>query len=147
MAQVEVGVHDALDRGNNLLGGKAGTGALANFRVFRCIAAKRDLVVLDTGAVEAEDADMPDMMVPAGIDAARDLDLEGADIAFVPERVEAFSDVLRDGDGARGGERAVIHTGASDDVGDQAGIGCCKAMRAQALREWLADQRGGHAAG
>ena len=40
------------------------------------VAAERDLVVLHPRPVEPEDADMADVVVAAGVDAARDLDLQ-----------------------------------------------------------------------
>ena len=62
-----------------------------------------------------------------------DLDLERADLMLELERVKAQRDLLRDGDRPRGGERAIIHAGAGDDVGNQADIGCGKRGRAQRL--------------
>ena len=49
-------------------------------------AAERDLVEFLALLVEAEDADVADMVVAAGVDAARDLDLELADPLLAVER-------------------------------------------------------------
>src|SRR6056297_2883797 len=95
------------------------------------IAAQRDLVILDPRAVEPENSDMSDVVVTAGVDAPRYLDLEISDVAFTLQVVEAAGDLLGDGDGARGGEGAVIHAGAGDDVGNPADVGGCKALRLQ----------------
>src|SRR3546814_14351403 len=69
--------------------------------------------------IDAEDADMPGMVMPAGVDAARDLDLQLAQILLPLEIGEALGDLLRDGDRARVGEAAIIESGAGDDVGDE----------------------------
>ena len=60
------GPEDRADRG--VLGGRA---------------AERDLVEFLALLVDAEDADVADMVVAAGIDAARDLDLELADLVLL----------------------------------------------------------------
>src|SRR3546814_13299214 len=76
------------------------------------------LVVLGAFPIDAEDADMPGMVMPAGVDAARDLDLQLAQILLPLEIGEALGDLLRDGDRARVGAAAIIVSGAGVDVGD-----------------------------
>ena len=46
------------------------------------VAAQAQLVELDPVLVDAEDADVADVMMAAGIDAARDLDLQVADVVL-----------------------------------------------------------------
>ena len=111
------------DGGHDCVIGKAGARAFADGGRFGVVAAKRDLVVFHPRAVQPENADMADMVMAAGVDAARDLDLELADFMFQPEACEMRGDLLRDRDRAGGGQRAVIHAGAGDDIGDQADIG------------------------
>ena len=86
-------------------------------------AAERDLVEFLALLLDAENADVADMVVAAGIDAAGDLDLQLADLLLALVDGEALRDALRDRDRAGVGERAVVEAGAGDDVGDEAGIG------------------------
>ena len=74
---------------------------------------------------------MAQMVMPAGVDAARDADVQVADLLLQPDGAEMVGDLLGDGDGTRGGQRAVIHAGAGDDVAGQPGIRGGKARGAQ----------------
>ena len=65
---------------------------------------------------------MADMMMTAGVDAARDLELQFADIVLPFEVGKAPADRLRDRDRAGVGERAIIEPRTGDDVADQAGV-------------------------
>src|SRR5690349_14922180 len=56
-AQAEIGVDHGLDRIDDAVGAEAGADQLPDRAVFLGRAAKRDLVVLDALAVDAEDAD------------------------------------------------------------------------------------------
>jgi len=56
--------------------------------------------------VDAEDADVADVVMPAGIHAAGHLDLDVAQVVQVVEIVEALLDLLRDPERAGIGERA-----------------------------------------
>ncbi len=62
---------------------------------------------------------MADVVVAAGVDAARDLHLQLAHPLGAILVGELLGDVLGDGDGARIGERAVVQPRAGDDVADQ----------------------------
>ena len=62
---------------------------------------------------------MADVVVAAGVDAARDLDLQRPDVALPVEVGEGLGDLLRDRDRPRRRQRAVVHARAGDDVGDQ----------------------------
>src|SRR5690606_27304928 len=96
---------------------------LADRGILRARTAERELVELLALLLDAENPDMADMVVAAGIDAARDLDLEVANLALPLAIGEPLRDALRHRDRPRIGERAIIEAGAGDDVGHQAGIG------------------------
>src|SRR5262249_56259481 len=72
---------------------------------------------------DAEDADVPDVMMTAGVDAAGDVDVEPSEIAGQIEILEAARDLLGYRDRARVGQAAVVETGAGDDVGDEIDVG------------------------
>src|SRR6516165_5123787 len=86
-------------------------------------AADRHLVVFLAVLLDAEDADMPDVMVTAGIDAAGDVDVQPSEIASQIEILEAARDFLGHGDRARVGQAAIVETGAGNDVGDEIDVG------------------------
>src|SRR3546814_10761499 len=65
---------------------------------------------------------MADVVMAAGIDAARDLDLQLADVMGALPVLEAQRDLLGDRDRTGIGQRAVIQPRAGDDVGDQADV-------------------------
>jgi hypothetical protein len=71
---------------------------LADRDIFRSRSAERDLVIFDALLVDAEDADMPGMVMPAGVDAAGDLELQFANIALAGQIGKAFRNLLCDGD-------------------------------------------------
>src|SRR5690242_19724089 len=113
-AQLQIGIHDALDRRADVVRCKARTHDVADAGIFRARAAKLELVVFDAFLVDAKDADVAGVMVAAGIDAAADLDLQLADIVLTIEILETPRDVLRDGNGARIGQIAIIEAGTGD---------------------------------
>jgi len=69
-----------------------------------------------------EDADVADMVVRAGIDAARDIQLNIADVVQVIEVVETVCDLLHSGMGTRVRQRAEVAAGAADHVGQQTDV-------------------------
>jgi hypothetical protein len=73
---------DALDGINRAILVKARPGDLADRDILRTRPAERELVIFDAFLVDAEDADMPGMVMPAGVDAAGDLELEFANVAL-----------------------------------------------------------------
>src|SRR5215469_4567300 len=75
LAQVAVGLDDALDSRCNLVLRHRGTDHFAKCGVAVRRAAEADLVPLLAVFVDAEDADVTDVMVTTGIHAARHLDL------------------------------------------------------------------------
>ncbi len=112
---------------------EAGAEDLANRGALGGRAAERDLVELLALLIEAENADMADMVVAAGIDAARDVDLQRADLLLAVKIGEAARDALGDRNGARCRQRAVVEAGAGDDVADQPEIGARQLVGPQDL--------------
>ena len=82
------------------------------------VAADFDLVPLLAVLVDAEDADVTDMVVPAGIHAAGDIEIELADVMHVIEVIEALLDRLRHRNRLGVGKRAEVAAGAGNDVGE-----------------------------
>jgi hypothetical protein len=66
---------------------------LADRGVFIRRAAERDLVELLALLLDAENADVADMVVAAGVDAAGDLDLQFADVALTLRRSAKRSEI------------------------------------------------------
>ena len=119
----EIGVDDRLDGVGDLVRAEAAADDLADRGVLVGRAAERDLIELGALLLDAENADMADMVVAAGVDAAGNLQLQLADVALPLQRGEALGDVLRDDDRAGIGQRAIVEAGAGDDVGDQVRVG------------------------
>ncbi len=63
------------------------------------------------------------MMVTAGVDAARNFDLQRADLVLAISAAEALGKVLRDRDRTGIGQGTIIEAGARDDVRSQADVG------------------------
>src|SRR6267378_7657236 len=93
---------------------------------FTLVAADLDLVPLLAVLVDAENTDMADMVVPAGIHAAGDVEIDLADIVQIVEVVEALLNGLGHGDRFSVREGAEVPARAADDVGEQADIGRCE---------------------
>jgi len=91
-------VDQALDGGYDLVIGKARTGAIAQSSVFGTIAAKGQLVVLHPRPIEPENADMANMVMPAGVDAARDFDLERPNVMLRVDIAKQRRNLLRNRD-------------------------------------------------
>src|ERR1043165_1206902 len=101
------------------------------------VSADLDLVPLLAVLVDAEDADVSDVVVAAGVHAARDVEVELADVVKVIEVVEALLDGLGHRDRLGVGERAEVAARAGDDVGEQPDVG-----RGEAELARLAPERG-----
>src|SRR5665213_1367742 len=123
-AQFQIGVDDAFHRRANLMGGKARSHYRADGSVLSAGAAELQLVIFHALLVDAKNADVACVVMAAGVDAAGNLDLEFADIVLAVEIGEALGDVLRNGNGARIGEIAIIKARASNDVCHQPRIRC-----------------------
>src|SRR4051812_19379119 len=129
VAMLEVAVDQALDDPRYVRARERRTNDPAQRRAyftdarFTLITADLDLVPLLAVLVDAEDADMADVVMAAGVHAARDVEVELADLVQVIEVVEALLDRLRDRDRLRVRQRAEIAARAADDVGKQADVG------------------------
>src|SRR5882672_11432108 len=100
-AGVEVGRDQGVHRFDHLVGGHGRPEDRAERGLAEIdIAAQADLVELDPVLVDAQDADVADMVVAAGVDAARDLDLQVADIVLQADPGEVVGDALRHRDRA-----------------------------------------------
>src|SRR5262245_55117944 len=126
-AQFQVGIDHLLDRIDDALGAKAWTGDAGQGRIFRARASEQQLVVLIAPLFDAQNANRPDVMVSAGVDAARNLDLEFAHLVLA--RRQPRRDALGNGNGARIGERTVVKARAGDDVSREPGVGFGQADR------------------
>src|SRR5476649_654771 len=127
-APLEVGRDQRVDGFDDLLCADGGAEDAADRRLAEVdVAAQAQLVLLHAVPVDAQDADVADMVMAAGVDAARDLDLEVADIVLACQLREMSRDALRDRDRARVGQRTIVEAGAGDDVGDLADIGLSEA--------------------
>src|SRR5438067_5834904 len=87
------------------------------------VAADLDLVPLLAVLVDAEDADVADVVVAAGVHAAGDVEVEIADVVQVVEVVEATLNRFGNRNRLGVGERAEVAAWAADDVGEQADVG------------------------
>src|SRR5712691_7879453 len=90
---------------------------------FTLISPDFDLVPLLAALVDAEYADVADVMVATGVHAAGDIEVDLADIVQVVEIVEALLNCLGHRDRLGVGERTEVPARAADDVGEQADIG------------------------
>src|SRR6187402_176743 len=79
LAQRQIGFHDVLDDVGNLVELDAGADQIAKRGALVGATADGDLVDLLAVLLDAENADMADMVMAAGIDAAGDVDVEPAD--------------------------------------------------------------------
>src|SRR5579864_1587444 len=107
-AQLEIGGGDVLDHVGDLGIGHRRADQRAKFGVVVGLAAERDLIKLLAVLLHAENADVADVMMAAGIDAAGNVDVQPAELALAVEIAEAPRDLLRDGNRARIGQAAII---------------------------------------
>src|SRR5262245_15947042 len=134
LAQLEIGGGNVLDHVGDLAVRHSGAENGAEPRGVVGPAADRHLVKFLAVLLDAEDADMADMVVAAGVDAARDVDVQPPEAAGEVEILEAARDLLGDRDGARVGEAAIVEAGTGDDVGDEPDIGRGEADRSEERR-------------
>ncbi len=105
-------------------------------------AAKRDLVPLLAVLVDAENANVSDVMMAAGVHAARHLDLDVAQVVEIVEIVEALLDLLGHIESSGIGERAEIQPRTGDHVGERADVGKRQAELVQLPATVRADPAG-----
>src|SRR5262249_4551893 len=89
-ADLQISVDDAFDRIDDFIRRKAGSGDFADSAILVARAAERDLIGFNSLLLEAENADMANVMMAAGIDAAGNLDLQVADVARPVRIAEPF---------------------------------------------------------
>src|SRR5262245_48639987 len=106
-AQAHVGGDNRFDRGDDAICGEGRADDVSERGRFVGAAAECHLVELLALLVDAENADMADMVMAAGIDTAGDLDLELADGLEPVELLERQRDPLSDRDRAGVGEAAI----------------------------------------
>src|SRR5690606_3893092 len=97
-ASGDIGVDQRLDGLGQFLGFKSGADDLADGSLLGRVATQGDLVELAALFLNAQNADVADMVVAAGIDAARNLDLEIADLGLPLGLGKGAADFLRDRD-------------------------------------------------
>src|ERR1700687_4906533 len=81
LPQFEIGRGDVLDHVGDLRIGHGGPAQRAARGIFVGLAAERDLINLLAVLLDAENADMADMVMAAGIDAAGNVDVHPAEVA------------------------------------------------------------------
>src|SRR5208337_1486445 len=134
-AELQIGIDDGLDRVDDLLGRKTAPGERADIASLVGGAAERQLIGLRPGLLQSENADMADMMMSAGINAAGNIDLELADVPRPRAIAEPLRNTLRDGNRARCRKRAIIEAGAGNNVGDKPRIGGGKTMAGEPIEQ------------
>src|SRR5579871_1452908 len=122
LAQLEICRHDLLDDVRDLSVGDSRSEQGAKLRPLIGAPTKCDLVEFLAVLFHPQYADMADVMVPTGIDAARDVDVQPAEFAGEPKVAETTRQLLGDWDGARIGEAAVVQSRARDNVGNEADV-------------------------
>src|SRR5207248_7200350 len=122
-AQREVGLNNILDHISDFGIGHRRPDQASELCVLVGAAANRDLIELLAVLLDTENADMADVMMTAGVDAAGNVDVQSPDQIGGIVIGKAPRQFLRNRDRARIGERAVIQPRASDDVGHQIDVG------------------------
>src|ERR1035438_1503956 len=125
----EIGVDQPFHHVGHLVGGEGGTDDFAKAQGVALAAADADLVPLLALLIDAEDADVADVMVTAGVDAAGDVELQFANVIEVVQVFEAILDGRRHRQDAGAGQLAEIAAGAGDQVRQQADGGAGQAGR------------------
>src|SRR5262249_1346511 len=108
LAQLDVSGDDVLDHVDDLAVGHRRADQGAQLRVLVGTAADRDLIVFLAVLLDAENADVADVMMAAGIDAAGNVDVQPVEPAGKIEIAEAARELLRHRNRTRVGEAAII---------------------------------------
>src|SRR6266581_4818904 len=103
---LDINVDERCDDVGHFGGSKRGADNLPQRGTVALCAADRDLVPLLAVLIDAEDADVADVMMSAGIHAARHVELDVSDVVQIIEVVEPALDRFGDGNGFGIGQRA-----------------------------------------
>ena len=87
-AQVAIGVDNPFQGARHIVCLQARPGNRTDCGLLVGPAPKGDLIEFLTLLVDAENADMADMMVAAGIDAAGNIDVQAANVFLLPARID-----------------------------------------------------------
>src|SRR5690349_20227399 len=109
--------------------GEGGADDLAKRGFVALRAADRHLIPLRSVLVDAENADVTDVVVPARVHAARNVEVELADVVQIIEIVETALDRLRNRNRLGVRQRAEIAAGTTNDIRQQAEVGCGDSKR------------------
>src|SRR5688500_15128260 len=120
----QVDFDKSFDRIGHFVCRKRRTDDRAERSVVTLRAADADLVPLRFSLVDAQNADVTDMVMAAGVHAAGDVDIDFTDIVQIIEIVEATLNRFGNRDRLGVGKRAEITAGAAHDVSQQADIRC-----------------------
>src|SRR6266566_6700724 len=123
LAQLHVSRDDVLDHVDDLAVRHRGTQQRAELRVLVGAAGDRDLIILLAVLLDAEDADVADVVMATRVDAAGNVDVQPVEAAREIEIAEPAGQFLRDRDRARIGEAAIVEARAGDDVRHQPDVG------------------------
>src|SRR5579872_7185416 len=115
LAQRKIGLDDILDHIGDFAEGDRGPDQNAKLGILVGAAADRDLIEFLAVLLDPENADMPDMVMAARVDAAGNIDVQPADQFGGVGIGKAAGQLLRDRDRTRVRQRAVIEAGAGDD--------------------------------
>src|SRR5574343_524763 len=121
-AVLDIDLDDLIDDVSHFAGREGRADHLTQLGIVALAAAQRDLVELGIVLVYTEHADVADFVVSAGVHAARDVEIDLADVEQVIEVVETGLDGIGDGDGFGVGQVAEVAARAADDAGQQADV-------------------------
>src|SRR5207247_6060095 len=107
-AQLEIGRGDVLDHIGDLAIGNGGTEDRAELGVLAGAAADRHLIILLAVLLDAENADVTDVMMAAGVDAAGNVDVQPYQAAGASEIAGAARELFGDRDRARAGVTGIV---------------------------------------
>src|SRR4051812_199555 len=136
VAALEIAFDQALDDVGNLVAREGRADDLADRGAdarpaLALVAADLDLVPLLAVLVDAQHADVADVVVAAGVHASRDVEIDVADVVQVVEVVEAALERLGHRNRFCVRERAKVAARAADDVRQQPDVGRREAERAR----------------
>ena len=133
----EIGLDQSLDDIDDFVGRDGRSDDLTDRGAIALRAPDGDLVELFTVLVDAEDSDVSDVVVSAGVDAAGDVDLDLADVVQRVQVVEVLLDRIGDRNRPGIGEVAEVPAGAGDDVRGQPDVRCGQPCLAYLVPEYI----------